>query len=69
MKKRSLTFLLATVALSAGAFTVMATLVGSRQGTSVTGQMITICTYTYNNQHFDKIFPMGTNCPISIQLQ
>lgn len=57
------------VIFAAHAMTVTATLVGSRQGTSVGGQAITVCIYQYNGQHFEKPFPMGTNCPISIQLQ
>jgi hypothetical protein len=61
--------LLLAAALSAHAMTVTATLVSSRIGTTVTGQSVVICTYSYGGQKFEKLFPIGTNCPISIQIQ
>lgn len=64
----AITTLLALLA-SAHAMTVTATLVGSHIGTSVTGQAVVVCTYTYGGQRFEKLFPIGTNCPISIQIQ
>jgi hypothetical protein len=67
--KRFLPLAIAALAFAAHAITVTATLVGSRVGTSVGGQSIVICTYTYSGQNFEKVFPLGTSCPISIQLQ
>ena len=59
----------ALVCSAAQAITVTATLTGTRQGTTAGGQSVQVCIYTYNNQTYEKAFPIGTNCPISIQLQ
>lgn len=56
-------------ATSAFAFTVTATLVSERVGTSVSGMPIRVCVYQYNGQQYEKVVPMSVGCPFTVQLQ
>jgi hypothetical protein len=51
------------------AYAGKAVLVGQRTETSVSGRMVNVCTYSYNNQTFEKVFPSGTRCPNTIEVQ
>lgn len=46
-----------------------ATLVGQRVGQTVTGQSAVICTFQVNGQHFDKLYPLGSSCPLGLAVQ
>lgn len=48
---------------------VMAMLVSQRAGTSVTGQMITICVYSYNGARYEMIVGLGQSCPYTLMLR
>jgi hypothetical protein len=54
------------LALSTPTFAATAFLVSQRMGLSVTGQSITVCTYAYGSQQFERAFPMGQMCPMSV---
>ncbi len=60
--------LLLAIAMVAPAWAATAYFVGQRVGTSVTGQAINICTYQYGGQQFEKAFPIGTMCPMSVEV-
>lgn len=66
-------FLVAAASLAvcsyALAFTVTANLVSQRVGSSVTGQPVRICIYSYNGHNYEQAIPMMESCAYSIQLQ
>lgn len=72
MRHRHTRTALALIVLAAAlpALAATAYLVGTRMGTSITGQPALICTYQYGASQFDRAFPvtMG-NCPTSIEVQ
>jgi len=53
---------------AANAQAATAFLVSSRTGSSVTGQAVWICTYQYGGQHFERVFPLSTMCPMSVEV-
>ena len=48
---------------------VTAFLVSTRSAASVTGQMIMACTYQYGTTRFERYFPAGSMCPMTVQAQ
>lgn len=48
---------------------VMALLVSQHAGTSVTGQMITICVYSYNGSRYEMVVGLGQACPYTVMLK
>lgn len=69
MKKIVIFGMVLAAALSAGAQGMMAMLVSQSMGTSVTGQTIVVCLYSYGNTRFERYYPLGNMCPLSIQVQ
>lgn len=55
--------------LTTATLAATAALVGQRLGHSVTGQNVIICTYQIGPQRFERAFPMGEQCPMTVEVQ
>jgi hypothetical protein len=68
MKKLACVALLAWA--NAYAFPVTASFTGQQEIVrTVSGQSAVRCHYRYGSQEFTELFPFGTICPISVQVQ
>ena len=65
---KRLLFALLAPQLAGSAYAALAMLVSQRQGMSVTGQPIWICTYSYAGSYFDRVYPQTMNCPTSLDV-
>jgi hypothetical protein len=59
----------ALLAVALPAYALVAILIAQRYGTSVTGQSILICTYSAAGTTFERLYPMGSICPPSVDVQ
>lgn len=68
MKKVATAF--ALIAFASQAFAMLAMFTGQQQFVqTVTGQTVIQCVYRVNSQTFTRLFPMGTSCPPSLEVQ
>lgn len=68
MKKLALILILAATNAHAFAVTVYST--GQQELVqTVTGQSVVRCHFQYSGQEFTKLYPFGTICPMSIEVE
>jgi hypothetical protein len=70
MKKITASIIAVAAATNAHAFAVTAYSTGQQELVqTVTGQTVVRCHFQYSGQEFTKLYPFGTICPMSIEVE